>query len=179
MFYLPGFYPKNIKIRVYRTTILPVVLCGCETWFVTPREEQRLRVFENWVLRRIFGPKRDKGTREWRRLHKEELTYLYSSPNIIWVIKSRRTRWAGHVARVVERRAAYSILVWRPEGRRPLRRPRPMWEDNIKMDLQEVGWVMVWIEVAQDREGAGSFKCSSEPSGSIKCGEFLDYLRNC
>jgi hypothetical protein len=94
---------KNTKIRVYRTIILPVVLYGCETWSLTLREEQRLRVFENRVLRRIFGPKRDEVTGECRRLHNEELNDLYSSPNIIPVIKSRRMRWARHVARMGER----------------------------------------------------------------------------
>jgi hypothetical protein len=101
--------------------------------------EHRLRVFENMVLRRIFGPKRDEVTGDWRRLHNEELNDLYSSPNIIRVIKSRRMRWAGHVARMGERRGAYRILVMRPEGRRSIGRPRRRWEDNIKMDLQEVG----------------------------------------
>jgi hypothetical protein len=94
------FYAPFGKIRVYRTIILPVVLYGCETWSLTLREEQRLRVFENRVLRRICGPKRDEATGEWRRLHNEELNDLYSSPNIIRVIKSRRVRWAGHVARM-------------------------------------------------------------------------------
>jgi hypothetical protein len=89
---------KNTKIRVNRSVILPVVLYECETRSVTLREEQRLRVFENRVLRRIFGPKRDEVTGEWRRLHNEELNDLYSSPNIIRVTKSRRMRWAGHVA---------------------------------------------------------------------------------
>jgi hypothetical protein len=97
-------------------------------------------VFENKVLRRIFGPKRDEVTGEWRRLHDKELYALYSSPNIIRVMKSRRLRWAGHVARMVERRGAYRALVGKPEGRRPLGRPRRRWEDNIKMDLREVGW---------------------------------------
>jgi hypothetical protein len=127
------------QVRVYRTVVLPVLLCGCETWSLTLREEQRLRVFENWVLRRIFGPKKDEATGEWRRLHNEELNDLYSSPNVIRVIKSRRMRWAGHVARMGEKRDAYRILVGRPEGRRPLGRPRLRWEDNTKMDLQDVG----------------------------------------
>jgi hypothetical protein len=131
---------KNTKIRVYRTIILSVVLCGCETWSLILREEQRLRVFENRVLRRIFGPKRDEATAEWRRLHNEELNDLYSSPNIIRVIKSRRMRWVGHVAGMGEKRGAYRILVGRPEGRRPIGRARRRWEDNIKMDPQEVGW---------------------------------------
>jgi hypothetical protein len=104
------------------------------------REECRLRVFENRVLRRIFGPKRDEVTGEWRRLHNEELYALYSSPNIIRVMKSRRLRWAGHVERMGERRGACRALVGKPEGSRPLERPRRRWEDNIKMDLREVGW---------------------------------------
>jgi hypothetical protein len=113
---------------------------GCETWSLTLREEQRLRVFENRVLRRIFGPKRDDATGVWRGLHNEELNDLYSSPNIIRVIKSRRMGWAGHIARMGAKRGAYRILVGRPEGRRPLGRPRHRWDDNIKMDLQEVVW---------------------------------------
>jgi hypothetical protein len=144
---------ENTQIGVYRATILPVVLYGCETWSLTPREEQRLRVIENRALRSILGPKRGEATGEWRRLHNEELNDLYSSPNIIRVIKSRRMRWAGHVARMREKRDACRILVGRPEGRRPLGRPRCRWEDNIKMDLQEVGCGgMDWIEVAQDRD---------------------------
>jgi hypothetical protein len=98
---------KNGNIKIYRTIILPVVLCGCERWSLTLREECRLRVFENKVLRRIFGPKRDQVTGEWRRLHNKELYALYSSPNIIRVIKSRKLRWAGHVARMGEKRGAY------------------------------------------------------------------------
>jgi hypothetical protein len=114
---------KNTNIRVYRTIILPVVLYGCETWSLTQREKQRLRLFEDRVLRRIFGPKRDEGTGEWRRLHNEELNDLYSSPNIIRVLKSRRMRWAGHVARMGEETGAYRILVGRPEGSLPRGRP--------------------------------------------------------
>jgi hypothetical protein len=118
------------------------------------REEQRLRVFENRVLRRVCGPKRDEVTGEWRRLHNKELTDLYSSPNIIRVIKSRRMRWVGRVARMVEKRCAYRILVGRPEGRRPLGRPRHGWEDNIKMDLPEMGWG-AWTGLRWLRIGTG------------------------
>jgi hypothetical protein len=105
------------------------------------------------VLRRIFGPKRDEVTGEWRRLHNKELYALYSSPKIIRVMKSRRLRWAGHVAGTGERRGAYRALVGKPEGRRPLGRPRRRWEDNIKMDLREVGWgSMDWMNLAEDRD---------------------------
>jgi len=106
---------KNLKIKIYRTIILPVVLYGCETWSLTLWEERRLRVFENRVLRRVFGPKRDEVTGEWRKLHNEELNNLYSSPNIVRVIKSRRMRWAGHVARMREGRGVHRVLVGRPE----------------------------------------------------------------
>jgi len=99
------------------------------------REERKLRVFENMVLRRIFGPRRDDVTGEWRRLLNEELNYLYSSPNIVRVIKSRRMRWAGHVARMGEEREMYRVLVGEPEGRRPLGIPRRRWVGNIRMDL--------------------------------------------
>jgi len=103
--------PQNIKVKIYRTIILPVVLYGCETWSLTLREERKLRVFENRLLRRLFGPKRDEVTRKCRKLHNEELNDLYSSPNNVRVIKSRRMRWAGHVARMGERRDAYRVLV--------------------------------------------------------------------
>ena len=111
-----------------------------------------MRVFENGVLRRIFGPKRDEVTGEWRKLHNEELKGLYSSPNIVRVIKPRRMRWAGHVARMGEERGVYRVLVGKPEGKRPLGRPRRRWED-IRMDLQEVGvGYDDWIGLAQDRD---------------------------
>jgi hypothetical protein len=105
-------------------------------------DEHRLRVFENSVLRGIFGPKREEVTGECRRLHNEELYDLYSSPNIIRVIKSRRIRWAGHVARIGDRRCAYRVLVGIPDGKRPLGRPRLRWEDNIKCILKK--WYMTW-----------------------------------
>jgi len=144
---------KNLKIKIYRTLFLSVVLYGCETWSLTVREERRLRVFENRVLRRIFRPKRDEVTGEWRNLRNEELNDLYCLPNIFRVIKSRRMRLEGHVARMGERRDVYRVLVGKPEGKRPLGRPRRRWEDNIKMDLQEVGCGgMDWIELAQDRD---------------------------
>jgi hypothetical protein len=141
---------KNLKIKIYRTVILPVVLYGCETWSLTLREEHGLRVSENRVLRRIFGPKREEDG-SWRKLHNDELHNLYSSPYIVRVIKSRRMRWAGHVARMGEGRGVYRVLVGRPEGKRQLGRPRRRWEDNIKMDLREIGIDGVnWIRLAQD-----------------------------
>ena len=110
-------------------------------------------MFENRVLRRIFGPGRDGITGEWRKLHNEELDDLYSSPNIVRVIKSRRLRWAGHVARMEEGRGMYKVLVEKPEGKRPLGRPRRRWEDNIKKDLEELGrGCGDWMELAQDRD---------------------------
>jgi len=144
---------KNLKIKIYRTIILPVVLYGCETWSLTLREERKLRVFEKMVLRRIFGPRRDEVKGEWKRLHNEELNDLYFSPNIVRVIKSRRMRWTGHVARMGEERGLYRVLVGKPEGKRPLGRPRRRWVDNIRMNLQEVecGY-MDWIGLAQDRD---------------------------
>jgi hypothetical protein len=130
----------------------PVVLYECETWSLTLREEHRLRVFENRVLRRIFGPKRDKVTGEWIKLHNEELRDLYSSPSIIRIIKSRRMIWASHVARTDKKRNAYRLLVRKPEGKRPLGRPRLRWADNIRIDLGEVGWGDVdCIGLAKDR----------------------------
>jgi len=125
---------KNLKIKIYRTIILPVVLYGCETWTLTLREERKLRVFENVVLRRIFGPRRDEVTGEWRRLHNEELNDLYCSPNIVRMIKSRRMRWVRHVARMGEERGC--IGTWWGN-----RRQRDRWGD-----LGVDGWIILgWI----------------------------------
>jgi hypothetical protein len=129
-----------------------VVLYGCETWSLTVREEHKLRVFENRVLRRIFEPKRDEVMGRWRKLHNEELHNLYSLPSIIRIIKSRRMRWAGHIAQMGETRNVYRLLVGKPEGKRPLGRPRRRWIDNIQMDLLEIGLNVVdWIGLVQDR----------------------------
>jgi hypothetical protein len=114
-------------MKIYRSITLTVILYGCETWSLTLREERKLRVFENMVLRRIFGPRRDEVTEEWRRMHNEELNDLYSSPNIVRVIKWRRMRWAGHVARMGEERGVYRVLVGKPDGRRPMGKPRRRW----------------------------------------------------
>ena len=124
---------KNLKIKIYRTIILPIVLYGCDTWSLTLGEERKLRVFENMVLR-IFGPRRDEVTGEWRRWHKEELNDLYSSHNTVRVIKSRRMRWAGHVARMGDDRGVYRVLVGKPEG-------KSHWGD-----LGVDGWIILgWI----------------------------------
>jgi hypothetical protein len=116
-----------------------VVLDGCETWSLTLREEHRLKVFENRVLRRIFGPMTDEVTGDWRKLLNEELHILYSSPNIIRMIKSRSRRWAGLIVRMGEKRNAYSILVGKPGRKRPSGRQRRRWLDIIKIDLREIG----------------------------------------
>jgi hypothetical protein len=142
---------KNLKIKIYKTVILPVVLYGCKTWSVTLKEEHRLRVFENRMLRRIFEPKRDE-VGLWRRLHDNELHSLCSLPNIVRVVKSRRMRWTGHVAHMGERRGVYRVLVGRPEGKRLLGRPNHKWEDSIKMDFREIGIDGAnWMQLAQDR----------------------------
>jgi hypothetical protein len=130
---------RNVKVKTYKTIILPVALYECEAWSLKLREERRLRVFENRVLRTIFGPKRDEVTGEWRKLHNEELHILYSSPNIIRQIKSRRMRWAGNVIRMGKERNMYRVLMGKPEGKRPLGRQRRRWEDGIRMDLRETG----------------------------------------
>jgi hypothetical protein len=133
---------KNVKIKIFRTIIMPVILHGCEAWPLTMKEECRLRVFEN----------REKVTGEWRKLHNKELNDLYSSPKIVRVIKLRRMRWAGHVACMGDSKGVYWVLVGKPEGKKPLGRPRHGWKDNINMDLQEVGCGgMEWIDLAQDK----------------------------
>ena len=144
-----GLRCKYFEIKIYRTIILPVVY-GCECWSLTLREERRLRVFEKWVLRRIFESKRDEVTGEWKKLHNEVLNDLHSSPNIVRVINSRRMRWTGHVARMGERRGVYRVLVGKSEGKIPLARPERRWKNNYtKMDLQEVGCRgMDWMDVA-------------------------------
>jgi hypothetical protein len=142
---------KTLKIKIYKTVILLVVLYGCETWSLTLREEHRVRVYENRVLRRISEHKREEDE-SWRKLHNDELHSLYSSPNIVRVIKSRRIRWVGLVARMGEGRCVFRALVGRPEGKRPLGRSRRRWEYNIKMDLREIGIDGAnWILLTQDR----------------------------
>jgi hypothetical protein len=139
---------KNLKIKIYKTVILTVVLYGCEILSLTLREEHRLRDFENRVLRRIFGPTREEDG-SWRKLHNDEIHSLYSSTNIVRVIKSRMMRWAGHVARMGD---VYKVLIGRPVGKGPLGRPGRNWEYNIKMDLREISIDGAnWIQLAQKR----------------------------
>jgi hypothetical protein len=140
---------KNLKIKIYKTVILPVVLYECETWSLTLGEEHRLGMSESRVLR-IFGPKREEDG-SWRNLQSDELQSLYSIPNIVRVIKSRRMRWAGHVARMGWR-DVYRILVGRPEGKRPVGKPSRRWEDNVKLDLSDIEIDGAnWIQLAQHR----------------------------
>jgi len=125
---------QKFKDKIYRTIIFPVVLYGCEAWSLALREERKVRLFENMVLRRIFGPRRDEVSGEWRRLHNEKLNDLYSSPNIVRVVKPRRMRWAGDVARMGEERGVYRVLVGKPEG------------NNHWGDLGVDGWIILgWI----------------------------------
>jgi hypothetical protein len=138
---------KNLKIRIYKTIILPVVLYGCETWSLTLREEHRLQVFENRVLRRIFGPKRDEVTGEWRKLHTKSFmicTFRQGEGEEDGMGRACSTNW--------DKRNVYRLLVEKPEGRRPLERPRHSWLDNIRMVLVDMGSGDVdWIGLAQDR----------------------------
>jgi len=126
-FLFSSLLPKNLKIKIYNTIILPVVLYGCQIWSLTLRKERRLRVSENSVLRRTFGLKGDEVIREWRKLHNEELNDLYSSPNIVREIKSRRIRCAEHVALMGVRRGVYRVLVGKPEGKRRFGRTCVNW----------------------------------------------------
>jgi hypothetical protein len=135
-FFLPS-HKKKLKTKIYKTNF-PVVLYGCETWFLTLREEHRLRVFENRVSRRIFGPN-SKEDGSWRKLHNDKLHNVYSSPNIVRVIKSRSVRWPGHMTHRGEGRGVYRVLVQRPKWKKSLGRSRLRWEDNIKVNLREIG----------------------------------------
>jgi hypothetical protein len=145
---------KNIKIRTYKTIILSVVLYGCETWSLTLRAEHTLRMFENRVLRRIFGPKRDEVTGGWRKFHNEELHKSYSSPSIIRMTTSRRMKWPEHVARRGEKRNAYTILVGKP---------RDHWEDQDVDGWTILKWIlerqdgMIWIELIWLRTGVSGW----------------------
>jgi hypothetical protein len=133
----------GLKVKIYKVIILPVVVC--DTWTVILRQDYMLRVFENGILRRIFGPMRDEVTGEWKKLHTEDLHNLYSSPVAIRHIKPRRMRWAGYVARMGEEGKVYKVLAGKSKGKRPLGRPRHRWENRIKMDFREIGWgVFVW-----------------------------------
>jgi hypothetical protein len=139
------------QIKIYKTIILPVVLYGCETWYLTLREEHRLRVFENRVQRRLFGPNRDEVTGEWRKLQNEELHNLYSSPDIIRQVKSRRMRWAGHVARMGEERKVYRVLAEKLKGKGPLGRMESEW---ILGRLAEV-YSVIQLVKERERETSG------------------------
>ena len=140
---------------------------GCETWSLTLREERRLRVFENMVLRRIFGPKREEVTGEWRKLRNEKLNDLFSSPNISG--DKMEKRWAGNIARTGERRGVYRVLVGKPEGKR---QQSVDWRIILRRIFRK--WdVGVWTGSRWLRIGTGSCECGNEQWGSIKCGEFL------
>jgi hypothetical protein len=132
--YIKRFVDSEVILNLKRSSTL------------TLREDHRLGVLENRVLRGIFGPKGDEVTGEWRKLHSGELHNLNSSPDIIRQIKLKRMWWAGHVARMGEGRNVYIVLVGKPEGKRPLERPRRRWEDGIKMDLREIGWGVCGVD---------------------------------
>jgi len=150
-----SFLLEYKKIKIYRTIILPFVLYGCETWSLTLREELRLKVFENRALRRIFWPKRDEVTGEWRKLDNEELNYLYRSPSNVRMIKSRRMRFAGHAARIGEMRGVYRVLVGKHEGKSPLGRPRIDGGIIIRCIFRKCveGWTgLIWLRISQGSE---------------------------
>ena len=149
-FFLKTKHSEILKLLIYyNTTVIELLLS-----FVPMHTHTHVRIYIYiYIYIRIFGPRRDEVTGEWRRLHNEELNDLYSSPSIVRVIKSRRMRWAGHVARTGEEMEVYRVFVGKPEGKRPLRRPSRRWVDNIRMDLQKVGCeYTVWIGLAQDRD---------------------------
>jgi hypothetical protein len=144
---------RHLKVKIYRTTILPVVLYGCETWSLTLTEVHRLTVFENRVLRGIFGPKRDEVKGQWRKLHNKELHNLYSSPDVIRQIKSRRMRWAGHVACMGEGRNVYRVLVGKPKEKDHFKDQGVDGRMGSKWTLGRlVGGCVEWIHLAQDRD---------------------------
>jgi hypothetical protein len=138
-------------------------------------------VFENRVLRRIFGPKRGEATGKWRKLHNEELHNLYSSPDIIRQVKSRRMRWAGHIARMGEERGVYRMLVVKPDGKRPLGRPRRRWEDWIRMDLREICLGGCGLDSTGSEQGpmAGCCECGDEPSSSCSTELVYSFVSQC
>jgi hypothetical protein len=144
---------RDVKVKIYKTTILPVVLYGCKTWSLTLREEHILRVFGNRVLRRISRPKRDEITGDCRKLHNKELHILYSSPNVIKHIKSRRMRWVGHVAHMGEGRKVCRVLMKKPERKRQLERPR-QGRMGSEWILGRLTWGM-WIGFEWLRTGTG------------------------
>jgi hypothetical protein len=162
---------------MYKTIILPVVLYGRETWSLTLREEHRLRVFENRVLRRIFRPKRDEVTGDWRKLHNEELHNLYSSPDIIRQVKSRRMKWARLVAHLGEERKVYKVLVRKLEEKRPLGRPRCRWKVGSEWILGRLAWGC-GLDSTDSGQGpvAGCCECGDEPSGSCAT-ELVSYIQ--
>jgi hypothetical protein len=159
---------RNEKVKVNKTIILPFLLYGCEMWSVTLRAQHGLRVFENRVLRRICGSKRDDVTGERTKLHNEELHNLYSSQNIISYIKSTRMKWVGHVARVGEETKVYKALMEKPEGNRLIGRSRRRQEDGIRMDLGETGWGACEADSTGSGHGpvTSSCKCGKQFSGS-------------
>jgi hypothetical protein len=156
---------RNLKVKIYKSIILPVVLYGCETWSLTLREVHRLSVFENSVLRRIFGPTRDEVTAEWRKLNNGELHNFYSSPNIVRQIKSRKMRWAGHVARMG---GTCTGFFGKTQRKKQLESPRRRGKEGIKMDLGEIGLGGCGVDSPGSGYGAlaGSCECGDEPSGS-------------
>jgi hypothetical protein len=168
-----------IKIKVHRTVILSVVLYGCETWSLTFRQESKLKVLGNWVLRKISGSERDEVSGDWRRSHNEGLHELYSSPNFVGVIESRRVEWVGQLAPLGERRDTYRDLVGRSEGNRRRGRPKLSLKDNIKMTQKRNG-MGSWTGLILLRTGTSGGVCENdnEISVSIKFGKFLDYLKN-